>query len=336
MTVYLVLAFTLFIGFSFLAILIILMSLLPKKEKKKRPFSLIDSTWDKLKKDNVYLSKWLLGIALLLFLSLSVFTKQSRQDFIDGIVVEMFGVLFDVTVLVLLFNWFNDKGEREKRVQSYRDEIDDFRYWKSEEAKYRIKGSIVRLNKEGETALNLGFIDLSNLDFRDYRHLGRHAKTVDLTEAKLLQTDFSNCKLPSAIFKDTQCISTRFVGKDTVLMRCDFTNAHLQSADFREACIHGADFSSATFSRVNLEDADLRHAKFRNARFYDTSMLGAWVDKDFLTRLKRANIKGQLIYKLYDVEEIPSKINPNVFEYMLIPKQPEEPKLSDYTQIIDF
>ena len=40
-------------------------------------------------------------------------------------------------------------GEKRRNIKRWQEEIDDFRGWNSEEAKFRIVGNIKRLNRNG-------------------------------------------------------------------------------------------------------------------------------------------------------------------------------------------
>ena len=110
------------------------------------------------------------------------------------------------------------KGEREKSIKNYIEEIRDFQYWKSQEAKYRIRGNIIRLNELGVSALNLSFLDLSNLDLPN----------VKLNASILSDVDFSFTNLNEAEFVGIFCSGSSFNDKKCFLNKANFTDAHIQ------------------------------------------------------------------------------------------------------------
>jgi len=124
------------------------------KDKKEKLFKSITN-------DSVSLSLFLLFIGITFFILLIWLKKPDPDEFLKGIQVELFGILFDIIVLVLLFNWINKKGEKNRKIETALNEIEDFRTWHSDEAKYRIIGNIKRLNREDWSEVNLMQVKLS-------------------------------------------------------------------------------------------------------------------------------------------------------------------------------
>ena len=105
-------------------------------------------------------------------------------------------------------------------IKKYTNDINDFRFWKSEEAAHKVAGSIRRLNELGTTSLALTNSHLENADLRN----------VDLSEAYLINANLKN----------------------TILLRTNFSNADLREtkfdgADFHEIELTGAIVTSKTW-----------------------------------------------------------------------------------------
>ena len=64
-------------------------------------------------------------------------------------------MILDIAVIVILILWLNQNGEIRQRIRTYKDEIDDFRLWESEEAAFRTVGNIKRLNRHKIHDINL-------------------------------------------------------------------------------------------------------------------------------------------------------------------------------------
>jgi len=79
----------------------------------------------------------LLSVAIVVIgLSLSYYIEDfswiCRTD-----ITQAHGMIFDIAVIGILIFWLNQNGEIRQRIRTYKDEIDDFRLWESEEAAFR-------------------------------------------------------------------------------------------------------------------------------------------------------------------------------------------------------
>ena len=112
---------------------------------------------------------------VLLFVSIVVISlslKYYLNDFANfwpQILVEAHGMVFDITVIGILIFWLNQNGEIRQRIRTYRDEIDDFRLWESDEAAFRTVGNIKRLNRHKIHEINLVncYLARTNLNYVD-------------------------------------------------------------------------------------------------------------------------------------------------------------------------
>ena len=124
------------------------------------PF-LIKRTKKISEKFNSIIEKPLLTSTIVLFvvafivvgLSLPYYISDFDQ-FIQQILAEAHGMIFDIAVIGILIFWLNQNGEMRQRIRTYKDEIDDFRLWESEEAAFRTVGNIKRLNRHRIHDLN--------------------------------------------------------------------------------------------------------------------------------------------------------------------------------------
>lgn len=196
------------------------------------------------------------------------------HDFYGQVLAEAHGMIFDIAVIGILIFWLNKTGEKRTRIRTYKDEIDDFRLWESEEAAFRTVGNIKRLNRHRIYNINLAhsYLSKTNLNYvkligsnLNYANLFNSALiNVNFEGARLNQTNFENCNMNQsifkksyangAIFKDTYLIKANF--EKSFLIKADFTNAFLMEANLQGAYLTGADFTNA-----NLYKADLRGAK---------------------------------------------------------------------------
>lgn len=216
-----------------------------------------------------------LVVVAIIVLSLSL--KYYIRDF-DGywsqVLVEMHGMIFDIAVIAILLAWLNQSGEIRQRIRTYKDEIDDFRLWESEEAAFRTVGNIKRLNRHRIQEINLVncYLARTNLNYVNLK--GSNLNSANLSNSSLIETNLENTRFnqtnlensnlnqanlrgayaSGANFKDAFLIKTQFEG--AFLIKTNFRNAFLMEANLQNSYLMGADFENAS-----LYKADLRGAK---------------------------------------------------------------------------
>lgn len=152
--------------------------------------------------------------------------------FFENILVEAHGMIFDLLVIGVFVGWLTRLGDRRVAIERYREEIDDFLGWRSEEATHRIVGNIKRLNRAGITDIQLMNAFLEN---------GKLAK-VDLSGADLRRVNLRNADLRGVKLRDAN------------LTNADLRGAILSGADFTNAELSGAIFDKQTMGLPRLSD----------------------------------------------------------------------------------
>ncbi len=216
-----------------------------------------------------------LVLVTILVLSLSLkYYLSDFDNFIIQVLAEAHGMIFDIAIIGILIFWLNKNGETRQRIRTYKDEIDDFRLWESEEAAFRTVGNIKRLNRHKIFEINLVncYLAKTNLSYTNLSGSNLNSGNVsqssliesNLENARLNQTNFENSNLnqanlmgayaSGANFKDTFLIKARF--ESAFLIKANFNNAYLMEANLQNSYLMGADFENAS-----LYKADLRGAK---------------------------------------------------------------------------
>lgn len=201
----------------------------------------------------------------------------SDPDFYAGILVEAHGMLLDMVVvgifLLLIDNFRNAKAETSKNKEL----IEDLRYWKSDEASYRIRGGILRLNKLGVTGIDLEGCHLKEIDLQSISLRGSKLFSADFGGADIRRVDISECNLKGAYFGDSDCRSTSFEKSFLHRTRCRranmtaacFTGALLEKTEFFDTNLQSADFRGSTLEGCKFDGANLRQANFKGASIVD-------------------------------------------------------------------
>ena len=220
-------------------------------------------------------SSIVLIVVAIIVLSLSLpYYLHDFDSFIPQVLAEAHGMIFDIVVFSILIFWLNQNGERRQRIRTYKDEIDDFRLWESEEAAFRTVGNIKRLNRHKIHEINLVNCHLPRTNLNYVNLAGSNLNSANISQstlieanlenARLNQTNFENSNLnqanlksayaSGAIFKDSFMIKAQFDG--AFLIKANFNNAFLMEANLQNCYVMGADFENAS-----LYKADLRGAK---------------------------------------------------------------------------
>src|SRR6478609_9165762 len=206
-------------------------------------------------------------------LSLPYYINQF-DTFWPQILTEAHGMIFDIAVIGILIFWLNKNGETRQRIRTYKDEIDDFRLWESEEAAFRTVGNLKRLNRHQICEINLVncYLTRTNLNYVNLK--GSNLNSANISNSSLIETNLENTRLnqtnlensnlnqanlksayaSGANFKDAFLIKSQFEG--AFLIKTNFKNAFLMEANLQNSYLMGADFENAS-----LYKADLRGAK---------------------------------------------------------------------------
>jgi uncharacterized protein YjbI with pentapeptide repeats len=271
------------------------------KINKSKLSDFISFCWESLKTDTIILSIFCLLIALAGFFGSFLFTKFSNNDFWNGINIELFGIVFDVLILVLLFNWINQKGERKRRISSLHNEIDDFRHWKSEQAKFLIRGRIKRLNTEGVSAINLKYIDISN----PLNELFQFSK-INLNGSGFLQSNLSNLNMSESYLEKITDHYSDFSNSN--FYKCNFKNSHFQGTNFKNSYFFSANFDNTVItSSCDFSKSDIRNISFSNAKIESAKFDNAIVNENFMEQVIEWNLNGRNIFENYEVVKKPER-----------------------------
>lgn len=240
-------------------------------EKRKKISELFNSIIEK----PLLTSTLVLITVTVIVLGLSADYYLNEFDtFIQQVLAEAHGMIFDIAVIGILIFWLNQNGEIRQRIRTYKDEIDDFRLWESEEAAFRTVGNIKRLNRHKIHEINLVncFLPRTNLNYVNLAYSNMNSANIsqssliesNLENARLNQTNFENSNLNQANlcnayasgsnFKDAFLIKAQF--ENAFLIKANFSNAFLMEANLQNCYVMGADFENAS-----LYKADLRGAK---------------------------------------------------------------------------
>lgn len=169
---------------------------------------------------------------------------NGQNEFFLNILVESYGLVFDLLIVGCLLLWFTKLAERKLEIKRYKNEIDDFRLIRgNEEVSARIMGNVKRLSNMSYTKVDLHMCDLS------YQHFTKNTNdTGSRHSLNLNGANFFAAKLTKSIF----------------------FGCYLENANFRSAKLQNAYFGLANLNNAKFNGADLKGAVFTDAYFLET------------------------------------------------------------------
>ncbi len=213
------------------------------------------SIFEKFITNEVLIAVFILILAaLLIILPTYLRGKYSDQVYLENILLEAHGMIFDLIVIGVLSTWLIKRGQKRQMIQHYQDEIDDFRNWESEEAAHKILGNVKRLNKLKVASIDLSFCYLKNIRIKALNLEKSELFKIDLDGSSLESTNFNGASMTESNLSNTHLRFSTMKGT-----RLGYAN--LQNADLRDTDLEGADLYKANLKNANLRGANLRVAR---------------------------------------------------------------------------
>ena len=215
-----------------------------------------------------------LVLVTLLVLGLSLrYYLNDFDSFWAQILAEAHGMIFDIAVIGILIFWLNQNGETRQRIRTYRDEIDDFRLWESEEAAFRTVGNIKRLNRHRIHEINLVncYLARTNLNYVNLR--GSNLNSSNISNSSLIETNLENTRLNQTNLENSNLNQANLKG--AYASGANFKDAFLIKAQFENAFLIKTNFKNAFLMEANLQGSYLMGADFENASLYKADLRGA-------------------------------------------------------------
>ncbi|MBL6448666.1 pentapeptide repeat-containing protein [Fulvivirga sp. 29W222] len=193
--------------------------------------------------------------------------------FFGQVLAEAHGMIFDIAVIGMLIFWLNKNGEVRQRIRTYKDEIDDFRLWESEEAAFRTVGNIKRLNRHGIHEINLVNCHLARTNLNYVNLAGSNLNSADISNAFLIETNLENTRLNQTNLENSNLNQAMLKG--AYASGANFKDAYLIKAQLENAFLIKSNFKNAFLMEANLTNCYLTGANFENASLYKADLRGA-------------------------------------------------------------
>lgn len=218
-----------------------------------------------------------LAIMLILYEYLPIvikFSIFSDEGFYFSFLTNLCTGVVDFIFLTIIVRIMDSKYDKEDKIARYQEEIDNCRFWMSEEAAYKLYGNVRRLLEMNVNCFDLSKcmlseIKLKDVELRKSKFMGANMKNTNFTNDSFEECDFQGCYCEASILKNTQFDSCNFkyLKADNVKAQsmhaknCNFTRASLENAVLSNAILINCDFKN-----TNLKNADLHRANLKGAK----------------------------------------------------------------------
>jgi BTB/POZ domain-containing protein KCTD9 len=240
-----------------------------KKFRKK----VIDYFNEVIEKPLLTASLVLLGVITLVFAFSVKYYIYDFDSFWPQILAEAHGMIFDIAIIGILLFWLNQNGEIRQRIRTYKDEIDDFRLWESEEAAFRTVGNLKRLNRHKIHEINLVncYLARTNLNYVNLK--ASNLNSANISNSSLIETNLENTRLNQTNLENSNLNQANLKG--AYASGANFKDAFLIKAQLEGAFLIKTNFKNAFLMESNLQNSYLMGADFENASLYKADMRGA-------------------------------------------------------------
>jgi hypothetical protein len=215
-----------------------------------------------------------LFVLMVIVLGLSLkYYLEDFDMFFAQVMAEAHGMLFDIAVIGILIFWLNKNGEVRQRIRTYRDEIDDFRLWESEEAAFRTVGNIKRLNRHKISEINLVNCHLTRTNLNYVNLQGSNLNSANISHAFLIETNLENARLNQTNLENSNLNQANLQG--AYASGANLKNAYMIKSNLENCFLIKTDFSNAFLMEADLKNAYLTGANFENTSLYKADLRGA-------------------------------------------------------------
>lgn len=248
-------------------------------------------------------------MGMVLFAISYPYMKANMLNYIEQVVYAAYGMLFDIAIIGILITWLNERREKKYRIQSYQNEIDDFRNWISEEAMFRTVGNIKRLNKNNITEINLVDCTLRNINLNYADLTGSNLNSADLSNSTLMGIKLNGCRMNQCNFENSNLNQAEFI--KSYATGANFKDTYLIKSNFEGSYLIKSDFENAFLIEAKLKNCIVADANFNNASLYKADLRGA----QGLKAEQLVNVKSLYLTKLDD--EVTMKLR-ELAPYLLV------------------
>lgn len=206
-----------------------------------------------------------------IIVNFSVFKEES---FYSSFITGLYNGIIDFIIFTFIIWVYNNKLDEKDKIKQCHTEINNCRFWMSEEAMYRIWANIRRLTEMNVESFDLSNCMLDKIKIKEYKFIdskfmaasidNANLKNCNFNKSDLQGVSFHETNLQNAIFNLCNCKYWKIIRakcQSSYFENCDFTKSDFESSDFSNAIFRNCDFK-----KVNLKDTCLYRATIKDAK----------------------------------------------------------------------
>lgn len=167
----------------------------------------------------------------------------------------------DIFVFGILILWINKIRDRKILKLRYHEEIDDFRDWKSNEAKYKILANIKRLSRLNEKKIDVNRAYLAGIYLQNLSFENSNFNCTNLTEAFISDCSFKRVDFTGASFAKAS------------IVRSVFYKCKIDRANYFDTILHEVDFSGSDLTHFDQSNNLDKARKIYNPKNLDDNLM---------------------------------------------------------------
>jgi uncharacterized protein YjbI with pentapeptide repeats len=238
---------------------------------------------------------------LLLFLDYHVFLSVKEVNWID-VIARTHGIFFDIVLLGLFLLIVEIIRGKKRKIERYREELEDIFFWNEKQGIYKKAGLLRRLSAAGAKikqlpGIVLTFGEINNVNLEDTHLEGADLRGARLNNALLNRAVLTTYAVTTQkeMVLSTEHHDTRIRGAELnnaqlcdVEGAClDFTGSHMMYAKMNRANLRAAIFHKTILRFAEINEASCADADFSEADLYRATFKGADLQGTMFSRNKK-------------------------------------------------
>jgi uncharacterized protein YjbI with pentapeptide repeats len=212
------------------------------------------------------------------------------RSFWENFLVEMHGIVFELSVVGVLIIWLDSKRNRNNDIERLKEDLEDYSNLDFPEINVKKLGNFKRLNQHNIKDINVQNLVLNGLNINGIYAEGARLIAFEVKEGFITNSVFKSMKMRSSDFQGTRIKNTKFeycelLKSKFVRAKCkgiDFSGSCLERADFTDADLQSCIFKGCDLREVIFERANLKHAAFHESIYLTAEILAKAKNLDYV------------------------------------------------------
>lgn len=195
-----------------------------------------------------------------------------EESFYASIITSMYNSIIDFIILTIILSIILERNKKKEMIRGYQEEIDNCRFWQDEEAAYRIRALILRLQENQVYKVDLSKCFMKAVIMKNIRLEESELMGAVLSEANIEQSKFYSCDFQGVFFENAILRNSFFEGCKLKYLKC--RESQLKGIKIIDSDLENSDFTNADMKAAIIKNCNLKKVKFDNANLDRANLLG--------------------------------------------------------------